>query len=115
MAAPLESAPAWQEFLQRAGEGGTVSLEGVHPAAHSWVAGLLRGHFPDHALVLAADGVKAQELLQQDVETWLPLLGAGGGPPLFYPSWEVLPQDSKLPHSDVIAERLQTGREKLME
>src|SRR5262249_4919526 len=27
---------------------------------------------------------------------------------LYYPSWEVLPHDAKLPHSDVIAERLHT-------
>src|ERR1039458_1295084 len=28
--------------------------------------------------------------------------------PLFYPSWEVLPHDVKLPHADVISERLET-------
>src|SRR6185436_789858 len=27
---------------------------------------------------------------------------------LFYPAWEVLPQDAKLPHVDVISERLET-------
>jgi transcription-repair coupling factor (superfamily II helicase) len=27
--------------------------------------------------------------------------------PLFYPSWEVLPNDVRLPHSDVISERLE--------
>ena len=28
--------------------------------------------------------------------------------PLFYPSWEVLPHDIRLPHADVISERLET-------
>ena len=29
-------------------------------------------------------------------------------PPLFYPAWEVLPHDVRLPHADVISERLET-------
>jgi transcription-repair coupling factor (superfamily II helicase) len=29
-------------------------------------------------------------------------------PPLFYPAWEVLPHESRLPHVDVISERLET-------
>ena len=28
--------------------------------------------------------------------------------PLFYPAWEVLPHENKLPHSDTITDRLQT-------
>jgi transcription-repair coupling factor (superfamily II helicase) len=32
----------------------------------------------------------------------------GGARPLFYPSWEVLPHEGKLPHVDVISERLET-------
>jgi transcription-repair coupling factor (superfamily II helicase) len=31
-----------------------------------------------------------------------------GARPLFYPSWEVLPHEDKLPHVDVISERLET-------
>ena len=29
-------------------------------------------------------------------------------PPLYYPSWEILPHESRLPHADIISERLQT-------
>ncbi|MCX6913055.1 MAG: hypothetical protein NT167_08430 [Verrucomicrobia bacterium] len=29
-------------------------------------------------------------------------------PPLFYPAWEVLPHEARLPHADVISERLET-------
>jgi len=32
----------------------------------------------------------------------------GRGQPLFYPAWEVLPHDARLPHADVISERLET-------
>jgi transcription-repair coupling factor (superfamily II helicase) len=28
--------------------------------------------------------------------------------PLFYPAWEVLPHEGKLPHADTISDRLQT-------
>ena len=39
-------------------------------------------------------------------------IGGGGscgeGGPLFYPSWEVLPHEARLPHVDVISERLET-------
>ena len=34
--------------------------------------------------------------------------GAVTRPTLFYPAWEILPHETKLPHSDVIAERLET-------
>ena len=43
-----------------------------------------------------------QESFQQDLETWL------GSSPLFYPAWEILPHEGKLPHADVISDRLQT-------
>jgi len=29
-------------------------------------------------------------------------------PPLFYPAWEILPHEARLPHADVISERLET-------
>jgi transcription-repair coupling factor (superfamily II helicase) len=32
----------------------------------------------------------------------------GTGQPLFYPAWEILPHEAKLPHVDVISERLET-------
>ena len=37
--------------------------------------------------------------------TWL---GPGTPAPWFYPAWENLPHENKLPHTDVIAERLET-------
>ena len=53
-------------------------------------------------VVLVAENLKWQESFQQDLETWL------GASPWFYPAWEVLPHEDKLPHADVISERLQT-------
>jgi len=88
-------------------------------------------------MVVVADGLRTQESVQQDLATWLTLGGEvhSEGPearitqhatrntphppsvacpstltpqPLFYPSWEVLPHEVRLPHADVISERLET-------
>jgi transcription-repair coupling factor (superfamily II helicase) len=59
-------------------------------------------------MVVVADGVKTQELLMQDVTTWLRTGFKVETAPLYYPSWEILPHEAKLPHADVISERLET-------
>ncbi len=53
-------------------------------------------------MVIVTENLKAQESFQQDLETWL------GASPLFYPAWEIFPHENKLPHADVISDRLQT-------
>ena len=92
--------------------GKLLSLTGLAPAAQAFVTALLQNAFPTHAVVLVADNRRTQELFEQDVRTWLSLLGAPGptgtGATLFYPDWEVLPHEPALPHADVISERLET-------
>ena len=58
--------------------------------------------FPQRPVVVVTENLKTQESFQQDLETWL------GSSPLFYPTWEILPHEGKLPHADVISDRLQT-------
>ena len=53
-------------------------------------------------MVVVTPDLKSQENFQQDIETWL------GASPLFYPPWEIFPHEGKLPHADVISDRLQT-------
>ena len=87
-----------------------------------------------HSSSLRTD-LKTQESFLQDLETWLaiastvhspqskvgdapssifhpPSLAAPkeseGESPLFYPPWEILPHEGKLPHADIISDRLQT-------
>jgi transcription-repair coupling factor (superfamily II helicase) len=67
------------------------------------LAVLLRNLFPQRPIVVVTDGLKTQESFEQDIATWLMKAR-----PLFYPSWEVLPHEDKLPHVDVISERLET-------
>jgi transcription-repair coupling factor (superfamily II helicase) len=82
--------------------GGALSFPGVAPAAQPFFAALLKQLFPQRTIVVVTENLKTQEGVQQDLETWLDT------PPLFYPAWEVFPHEGKLPHADVISERLQT-------
>ncbi|HRT10707.1 MAG TPA: transcription-repair coupling factor, partial [Candidatus Paceibacterota bacterium] len=74
-------------------------------------------------MVVICESLKAQEILHQDLGTWLNQMGGGpdrspasrrpcggisGNGIWFYPDWEILPGDSRLPHVDVISERLET-------
>ncbi|MDB6024438.1 MAG: mfd [Verrucomicrobiales bacterium] len=98
---------AVHELQQRVKNGGALSFPAVCSAAQPFVAGLLRHQFPNRPIVLVMSGLKTQELAQQDVETWSQLAGIEARP-LFYPAWEILPHESKLPHVDAISDRLQT-------
>ena len=70
------------------------------------------------------ENLKTQETFQQDLETWLQVesyklkveprgkktfnLQPSTFNLLFFPAWEIFPHENKLPHADVISERLQT-------
>jgi transcription-repair coupling factor (superfamily II helicase) len=97
---------------------------------------LARHLFPQRPIVLVAEGLKTQESAQQDLATWFAVEAetrdmkpdvpsreaesanqnpatrntqhARSPQPLFYPAWEVLPHEARLPHADVISERLET-------
>ena len=107
-----------QSLARRVEDGGALTCAGVCASAQPFFAALLRRLFPQRTIVVVTDNLKTQESFQQDVETWLsgmrsvecgmrnenPTLAS----PLFYPPWEVLPQEGKLPHADTISDRLAT-------
>src|SRR5262249_30299737 len=91
---------------------------------------------PGRTIVIVVEGVKSQEALHQDLQTWLghivpdaeaersvgsPKQKANGARTvrtrkvktesrpnaLYFPAWEILPHESRLPHADVISERLE--------
>lgn len=102
--------PAAQSLARRLGAGGALSCPGVCPSGRPFFAGLLQQLHPGRPVVVVTENLKAQESFQQDLETWLAL---NSGPPAagrlwFYPAWEILPHEGRLPHADVISERLQT-------
>jgi transcription-repair coupling factor (superfamily II helicase) len=134
--AQVSTTPAVQSLARRLENGGVLSCADVDEAARPFLAAVLAQLFPHRPIVVVTDLLKTQESFQQDLETWmglesgvrsptskvqsqkseaplpLPAYGATGGPPssqpLFYPAWEVLPHENKLPHSDTITDRLQT-------
>ncbi len=114
-----------QALLRRVEQGGALSLAGINAAAQPFVVALLRERFPNRTIVAVTPGVKAQEAFHQDVATWMAAATAsnvqspkskvvGSQPstlnsqPLYFPAWDILPHEAKLPHVDVISERLET-------
>ena len=100
--ADLAKIPAAQTLARRVEAGGALVFSGFTPSAWPFFAAFLQQKFPPQTVVLVAENLKQQESFQQDLETWL------GASPLFYPAWEILPHEGKLPHADVISDRLQT-------
>ncbi len=122
--ADILKAPAVQRLAQRLEHGGVLTCAGVSQAAQPFFAILLQNIFPQRPIVIVAGNLKMQESFQQDLEMWLALkcevqsakCGAGvpssilhsPSSPLFYPAWDVLPHEGKLPHADTISDRLET-------
>jgi transcription-repair coupling factor (superfamily II helicase) len=114
-----------QCLAQRLENGGVLTCAGVSQAAQPFFAALLRKISPRRPIVVVTDNLKTQESFQQDLETWLSLESTAHSPqskagevpysilhppssPLFYPAWDVLPHEGKLPHADTISDRLET-------
>lgn len=87
-----------------------MSCGTISASAQPFFAVLLREVYPTRPVVVVTDGLKSQETFHQDVETWLRFGKDEKNPEsaLFYPAWETLPHEAKLPHADVISERLET-------
>ncbi len=107
--------PAVKALLSRLGKGGAFPVAGVSRGGQSFLASLLSRLLPGSTLVLVTEGVKNQELFHLDVETWVDLETSprpkGHSAParaFYYPAWEILPHEARLPHADVISERLET-------
>ena len=121
--ADILKTPAVQALVQRVEPGGVLTFSGIATAAQPFFAALLQRKFPNRSIVLVTENLKAQESCQQDLETWLgemrsaergvrsetpPLKPDAIPGPLFFPAWEILPHEGKLPPADVISDRLQT-------
>ena len=73
-------------------------------SAQPFFAALLHKIFPQRPVVVVTDNLKTQESFQQDLETWL----GSASPSVSIRAWEIFPHEGKLPHADVISDRLQT-------
>jgi len=130
--ADIAKIPAAQALVRRLENGGALTFSGVAASAQPFFAALLQTIFPARPVVMVASDLKTQENFQQDLETWLtfgrePKVESRGPEkaasdetifssrlstfdprPLFFPAWEIFPHEDKLPHADVISDRLQT-------
>ena len=106
--ADIATTPAVQELLRRVGQGGALSCTGICTSAQPFLAALIQRTFPARPIVIVTDNLKAQESAQQDLQTWLSQLPSPNFHLLFYPAWEILPHEGKLPPADVISDRLET-------
>jgi len=91
-----------QSLVRRLENGGVLPCTGVCVSAQPFLVALLQKLFPQRPIVIVTPDLKTQENFQQDIETWL------DSSPLFYPPWEIFQHEGKLPHADVISDRLQT-------
>jgi transcription-repair coupling factor (superfamily II helicase) len=104
-------------------KGEVLSLANISSAAQPFLVALLHECFPNRTILVVTAGVKAQEAFHQDLATWMASQPKVQRPkpkasdaqlslldlrPLFYPAWDILPHEAKLPHVDVISERLET-------
>jgi len=106
--ADILKAPAVQSLVQRLEDGGVLPCAGICASAQPFFAALLQKLFPKKPIVVVTENLKTQESFQQDLETWLAQLSTLNPQIFFYPAWEIFPNEGKLPHADVVSERLQT-------
>ncbi|MGD0814118.1 MAG: transcription-repair coupling factor [Verrucomicrobiota bacterium] len=108
----VASVPVVQSLRERVERGESLSFSSVSPAAQPFFAVLLTRLFPTRPIVVVTESLRTQEIFQQDIETWVAESRAAGATPLgrprFFPAWEVLPHEPRLPHVDVVSERLET-------
>ena len=110
-----------QTLARRLENGGILSCTGISQTAQPFFAALLHHIFPQRPIVVVTEGLKIQESFQEDIATWVATQSkvqnpkskvstepTPGAQPLFYPPWEILPHESRLPHADVISDRLTT-------
>ena len=125
MFADIAQTSAGQSLARRLESGGALSCANVAAAAQPFFAVLLQTIAPGRPIVVVTENLKTQESFQQDLETWMGVkfqvpsskFQVSEAPssilhppssPLFYPAWEILPHEGKLPHADTITDRLQT-------
>ncbi len=109
----LKAVPARQLREQL---GSVAGFSFITRSAQPFFAATTHHAVPDRPLVVVVEGLKSQETFHHELEVWF-RESAGtkdsekkseDARPLFFPAWEVMPHESRLPHADIISERLET-------
>ncbi len=105
----LVATPAVEAWFRRVESGGVLRHASLTASAWPLFSALLHTRFPGRPVLVVVADLKAQEVFHQDLQTWLGVVGAPtpACAPLFFPAWEVLPHEARLPHADIISERLE--------
>jgi len=93
----LES-PLTPPIKRRLEVGDFLSLNSLADAGKPFAVALL-SQISNRPVLIVTNGLKAQEAFFNDLQTFLPAAQ-------FYPAWETLPHEDKLPHAATIADRL---------
>ncbi len=116
LAKTILKASGISELIDALKNGETRFAVKVPESARSFFAAAVHCALKDIPMILVTVGVRSQEILDQDLRTWLEVFSNGSKKAatdpdpevLFFPAWEFLPHEPKLPHADVISERLET-------
>ena len=109
--AELCESPVFQPLIKKGEKGESLSLDGVCQGGEAFITAVLAQIHPRRPVVVVCPTVQTQEQVHQELETWMPRLAkrsAKAAVPHFFPAWDVLPHESRLPHADVLSERLET-------
>ena len=103
----------WNDMIRHPGQRPFLRWTPAPTASWPFLVAGFRATFPDRPLVMITSGLKLQESIHQDLATWMDWFSDRSqktitSRPFFYPAWEHLPHEAKLPHADVISERLET-------
>ncbi len=105
--------PWWKEVVQSCAKRPFFRWAPAPQASWPFMAACCKVANPQRPLVVVTSGLKFQESMHQDLTTWLGWFSdqeeaSAWTQPYFFPAWEHLPHEAKLPHADVISERLET-------
>lgn len=90
---------------------GAQRLTSMAPSAWPLVVAWMKLHHPNRPVVALADKVASYDRSCREVRSWLSILAEGQTQQpavLEFSAWDALPSDGKLPHVDVITDRVNT-------
>ncbi len=107
----LCNSPAFKPLLKAAEQGKLLSLDDVSPGGEAFLIAAISQLLAARPILVVCPTVQIQEQVHQELRTWLQYLTKRdfkASEPQFFPAWDVLPHEARLPHADVLSERLET-------
>src|SRR5262245_14499031 len=108
----VDATPGFRSLVERAGNRGSITVGGAAAASHPFITALLSRRCSGRPVVFVTHSLKAQELAHADLTTWLNVARHRETAdkdrrlsiaPRFFPAWDVLPHENRLPHPDIIS------------